>query len=170
MFILPEYNFYVMFICCVILILKKFTLYILSVFHKKLAPAEEEQFFKMISHAQSGRFEDQRCSLPPSRSTPVTPTHNGKALNNNTGQPCMFFELSLLWQWHCRDNIWLSTTGADADAFFNRISSAQARRLDDQRVALPALPGISGSAERKPNGNTMVWIVSVTVLYLGSQR
>lgn len=52
-------------------------------------PAEEEQFFKKISDAQSGRLEDQRCYLPPSRSTPVTPTHNGKALNNNTGQPCI---------------------------------------------------------------------------------
>lgn len=43
----------------------------------------------MISDAQSGRLEDQRCYLPPSRSTPVTPTHNGKALNNKTGQPCI---------------------------------------------------------------------------------
>lgn len=41
----------------------------------------------MISDAQSGRLEDQRCYLPPSRRTPVTPTRNGKALN--TGQPCI---------------------------------------------------------------------------------
>lgn len=41
----------------------------------------------MISHAQSGRMEEQRCPLQPSRSTPATPTHNGSALNNvPTGQ------------------------------------------------------------------------------------
>lgn len=53
---------------------------------------------------------------------------------------------------HHRNNSWLSTTGADADAFFNIISSSQARRLDDQRVALPALPGMSRNAESKGNG------------------
>lgn len=36
----------------------------------------------MISHAQSGRMEEQRCSLQPSSSTPATPTHNGSAINN----------------------------------------------------------------------------------------
>ena len=41
----------------------------------------------MISHAQGGRMDEQRCSLQPNRSTPVTPTHNGSALNNGpTGQ------------------------------------------------------------------------------------
>lgn len=41
----------------------------------------------MITHAQGGRMEEQRCSLPASRSTPATPTHNGSALNNvPTGQ------------------------------------------------------------------------------------
>uniref|UniRef100_A0A4W6FP28 Uncharacterized protein n=1 Tax=Lates calcarifer TaxID=8187 RepID=A0A4W6FP28_LATCA len=30
--------------------------------------AEQEKFFKMISHAQSGRMDEQRCSLQPSRS------------------------------------------------------------------------------------------------------
>ncbi|XP_041812366.1 uncharacterized protein LOC121620390 [Chelmon rostratus] len=94
---------------------------------QEASPAEQQQFLKMISHAQSGRMDEQRCSLQPSRSTPVTPTHNGSALNN-------------------------VPTGADADAFFKIISSSQARRLDDQRVALPTLPGISGNTERKENG------------------
>ncbi|KAE8283322.1 Syntaxin-binding protein 2 Protein unc-18-like protein 2 [Larimichthys crocea] len=94
---------------------------------QEASPAEQEQFLKMLSHAQSGRMDEQRCSLQPNRSTPVTPTHNGSALNN-------------------------VPTGADADAFFKIISSSQARRLDDQRVALPTLPGISGNAERKQNG------------------
>ncbi|XP_070836296.1 uncharacterized protein [Chaetodon trifascialis] len=94
---------------------------------QEASPAQQEQFLKMISHAQRGRMDEQRCSFQPSRSTPATPTHNGSALNN-------------------------VPTGADADAFFKIISSSQGRRLDDQRVALPTLPGISGNTERKENG------------------
>lgn len=46
----------------------------------------------MISHAQSGRMEEQRCSLQPSRSTPATPMRNGSALNNiTTGQTNAWF-------------------------------------------------------------------------------
>lgn len=66
---------------------------------------------------------------------------------------------------HHRNNSWLSTTGADADAFFNIISSSQARRLDDQRVALPALPGISGNAESK--GNSKNTKAGIAVSYRG---
>uniref|UniRef100_A0A3Q2UVJ8 Uncharacterized protein n=1 Tax=Haplochromis burtoni TaxID=8153 RepID=A0A3Q2UVJ8_HAPBU len=71
-----------------------------------ISAAEEEQFLKMISRIQSGRMEEQRCFLQPSRSTPSSPTHNGSALNKS-------------------------------------------RRLDNQRVALPTLPGISGNSEGK---------------------
>ncbi|XP_035812392.2 uncharacterized protein LOC111580740 isoform X2 [Amphiprion ocellaris] len=88
--------------------------------------ADQEQFLKIMSHAQRGRMEEQRCSLQPSRSTPASPTHNGSALKNET-------------------------TGGEADAFFKAIASSQARRLDDQRVALPGLPGISGNSERNRN-------------------
>lgn len=40
-------------------------------------------------------------------------------------------------------------SGAEAEAFFKIITSSQSRRLDDQRVALPTLPGISGNSEGK---------------------
>ncbi|XP_051245234.1 sialidase isoform X2 [Dicentrarchus labrax] len=93
---------------------------------QEASPAEQEKLFKMISHSQGGRMDEQRCSLQP-RSTPATPTHNGSAINN-------------------------VPTGTDADAFFKIISSSQGRRLDDQRVTLPTLPGISGNTERKENG------------------
>ncbi|XP_044037677.1 uncharacterized protein LOC122869107 isoform X2 [Siniperca chuatsi] len=103
---------------------------------QEASPAEQDQFLKMISHAQSGRMEEQRCSLQPSRSTPATPTHNGSALNN-------------------------VPTGAEADAFFKIIASSQGGRLDDQRVALPTLPGISENSEGKKNGrNTKAGIPS----------
>ncbi|XP_039680808.1 uncharacterized protein LOC120574510 isoform X2 [Perca fluviatilis] len=101
---------------------------------QEASPAEEEQFLKMISHAQDGRMEEQRCSLQPSRSTPATPMHNGIALNS-------------------------VITGADANEFFKTIASSQGRRLDDQRVALPTLPGIHGNSEIKENGrNAMAGI------------
>uniref|UniRef100_A0A8C3G8Q0 Uncharacterized protein n=1 Tax=Cyclopterus lumpus TaxID=8103 RepID=A0A8C3G8Q0_CYCLU len=72
----------------------------LLVFHGLQSPADQDKFFKMMSHAQGARMDEQRCSLQPSRSTPATPKHNGSALNSG-------------------------------------------RRLDDQRVALPTLPGIT---------------------------
>ncbi|KAF3846214.1 hypothetical protein F7725_003292, partial [Dissostichus mawsoni] len=48
---------------------------------KEASPSEQKQFLKMMSHAQGGRMEEQRCSLQPSRSTHATPTHNGRALH-----------------------------------------------------------------------------------------
>ncbi|XP_067427063.1 uncharacterized protein [Thunnus thynnus] len=105
---------------------------------KEVSPAEQDQFFNMISHAQGGRMDEQRCSLQPSRSTPATPTHNGSALNN-------------------------VTTGAEADAFFKIIASSQGRRLDDQRVALPTLPGIRGNSEGKQTGHTKASAPHITV-------
>ncbi|XP_074553533.1 uncharacterized protein LOC141810095 isoform X2 [Halichoeres trimaculatus] len=94
---------------------------------QEASPAEQQQFLKMMNHAQRGRMQEQRCFLQPSRSTPSTPTHNGSALNN-------------------------VPTGAEADTFFKIIASSQARRLDDQRVALPNLPGLSPKSEGKENG------------------
>ncbi|KAK7940463.1 hypothetical protein WMY93_003789 [Mugilogobius chulae] len=47
---------------------------------QEISAPQQEEFFKMMKHAQKGRMEEQRCSLP--SSTPATPTHNGSALNN----------------------------------------------------------------------------------------
>ncbi|KAA8585241.1 hypothetical protein FQN60_003935 [Etheostoma spectabile] len=91
------------------------------------SPAEQEQFLQMISHAQGGRMEEQRCSLQPSRSTPATPMHNGIALTS-------------------------VATGADADEFLNIIAFSRGRWLDDQRVALPNLQGTCGNSGIKDNG------------------
>ncbi|XP_034566700.1 uncharacterized protein LOC117831909 [Notolabrus celidotus] len=94
---------------------------------QEASPAEQDNFLKIMSHAQRGRMDEQRCSLQPSRSTPSTPTNNGSALNN------------------------MPSAGGEADAFFKIISSSQARRLDDQRVTLPNLPGIGRNSEGKEN-------------------
>ncbi|XP_029015741.1 uncharacterized protein LOC114860979 [Betta splendens] len=91
---------------------------------QELTQADLEHFLKMISHAQRGRMEEQRCYLQLSRSTPATPTHNGSALSS-------------------------FLRGAEAEAFFTIIASSQARRIDDQRVVLPTLPGIGVNSEEK---------------------
>lgn len=67
-----------------------------------------------------------------------------------------------------RNNTSLSVTDADADAFFKIIASSRGGRQDDQRVALPTLPGKSGNSEKNENGrNTKPGIpVSFTTLQL----
>ncbi|KAI4822860.1 hypothetical protein KUCAC02_008385 [Chaenocephalus aceratus] len=95
---------------------------------QEASPSEQKQFLKMMSHAQGGRMEEQRCSLEPSRSTHATPTHNGRALNR-------------------------LPSGAKAGDFFEVITSSQSYRLDDQRVALPPLSEKSRNSGRKDNGS-----------------
>uniref|UniRef100_A0A667YZZ7 Uncharacterized protein n=1 Tax=Myripristis murdjan TaxID=586833 RepID=A0A667YZZ7_9TELE len=98
------------------------------------------KFLKMMHHAQRGRMDEQRCSLQPSKSTPVTPLHNGSAGH---------------------------IAPKEADDFFKIIASSQGRRLDDQRVALPTLPGISGSSDKKQTeNNPKVVHVSLTLTKL----
>ncbi|XP_028310712.1 uncharacterized protein LOC114468176 isoform X2 [Gouania willdenowi] len=94
---------------------------------QEISSEEEDQFRKMMSHAQRGRMEEQRCSFPSREASPPTQTLNGSALNN-------------------------IPTGAEVDAFFKVLSVIQARRLDDQRVALPVLPGIRGIHDDRENG------------------
>ncbi|XP_037112678.1 uncharacterized protein LOC119125857 isoform X2 [Syngnathus acus] len=86
---------------------------------QQLSPPDQQQFLKMMTRAQRGRMEEQRCTLAQSRSTPNTPTHNP----NKT------------------------PAGPDTDGLFLRLASSQAHRLDDQRLALPSLPGISATTK-----------------------
>ncbi|XP_077475599.1 uncharacterized protein LOC144088800 isoform X2 [Stigmatopora argus] len=86
---------------------------------QEFSQAEERQFLKMLSHAQSGRMDEQRCTLRQSRSTPSSPARRPKE----------------------------AAAGPEADALFRMLDQSQNRRLDDQRLCLPSLPGIGGSSE-----------------------
>ncbi|KAJ0044090.1 hypothetical protein NL108_005831, partial [Boleophthalmus pectinirostris] len=87
-------------------------------YYFEISVAQQEQFFKIMKHAQKGRMEEQRCSLP--SSTPVTPTHNGSALNN-------------------------MGRGAETDVF----SRSPERQLNNQRADPPVLPRTSGTSTEK---------------------
>ncbi|XP_051904372.1 uncharacterized protein LOC127589308 [Hippocampus zosterae] len=92
---------------------------------QQLSLAKHQQFLKMTTHAQRGRIDEQRCTLPQSKSTPATPTR-------------------------CPNK---APVGPDMDAFFHMVACSQACRLDDQRVALPSRPGINATTEGKHNGS-----------------
>ncbi|XP_074512479.1 uncharacterized protein LOC141780917 [Sebastes fasciatus] len=86
-----------------------------------LTDAEEDDLFSLMSHFQRGHMDEQRCVL--NASPKSTPKHKP----SQSTEP----------------------KGPDSEKFFNMLANSQGRRLDDQRVSLPTLPGIQ-------NGGTTV--------------
>ncbi|XP_061604248.1 uncharacterized protein LOC133465438 isoform X6 [Phyllopteryx taeniolatus] len=84
---------------------------------KVLNPTEQKQLLTLMSHAQRGRMEEQRCVL--NVSPRATPQHE--------------------------------PAGPDSDKFFNMLANSQGKRLDDQRVSLPSLPGIQNGGASQPS-------------------
>ncbi|XP_046894156.1 uncharacterized protein LOC124479451 [Hypomesus transpacificus] len=88
----------------------------------------------MISHSQRGRMDEQRCSIDPSRSSPSTPKKTSTV-----------------------------PSGPEGDQFFRLLANTQGRRLDDQRVTLPSLPGIQKASSTSTAGqdsNYLCYMVS----------
>ncbi|XP_061556652.1 uncharacterized protein LOC133414931 isoform X4 [Phycodurus eques] len=78
---------------------------------------EHQKLMNLVHRGQRGRMEDQCCSLDPCQSAPCTPRlSDRKPLTD--------------------------TSNKDSDAFFDLLANTQSRRLDDQRVSLPSLPGL----------------------------
>ncbi|KAJ3600648.1 hypothetical protein NHX12_031626 [Muraenolepis orangiensis] len=86
---------------------------------QSVGTADQDRFLRMMDHAQHGRMDDQRCVLRPSRSAASTPRHGAHKSPQST-----------------------VPTGPDSESFFSLLANTQGRRLDDQRVSLPALPGV----------------------------
>ncbi|XP_018903870.2 uncharacterized protein pins isoform X2 [Bemisia tabaci] len=105
----------------------------------KTDTGEEESFFELLSKFQSERMDDQRCSLAVSKtnketeeyhSLPVTlstagNSENKENLNNNTAP-----------------TLSANTNGDVQDDLIDLIVGMQSKRMDEQRVALPHLPGL----------------------------
>ncbi|KAG7263632.1 hypothetical protein CRUP_012867 [Coryphaenoides rupestris] len=152
-----------------------------------MGQADQDRFLRMMSHAQHGRMDDQRCVLnPSSRSSPSTaPTGPDSEkffslLANSQGRRLDDQRVSLPVLPGIRNGGTTSTAEAEdpshmlymvskvqvgpvhskkpynpdpeADKFLESLERSQCRRLDDQRVLLPSLPGIGGTLERKPKG------------------
>ncbi|XP_061761222.1 uncharacterized protein LOC133555829 isoform X2 [Nerophis ophidion] len=107
----------------------------------QISLSNQLQFSQMLSHAQKGRMQDQRCSLQPSRSTPATPTHSHSSPKQ-------------------------VAAGAEAEAFFGMVASCQAGRLDEQRVTLSSLPGISGTSAKGKHDRSRVKTVHAPIVTL----
>nr|XP_061838035.1 uncharacterized protein LOC133620489 isoform X1 [Nerophis lumbriciformis] len=107
--------------------------------HPQISLANQLQFSEMLSHAQKGRMQDQRCSLQQSRSTPATPTHSHSSRNQ-------------------------VAAAAEADALFRMVASCQAGRLDEQRVTLSSLPGISGTSTKGKHDRSHVKTVHAPII------
>ncbi|XP_023677657.2 uncharacterized protein [Paramormyrops kingsleyae] len=74
---------------------------------------EQDQFFSLLSHVQSGHMDDQRCVLDP----------NKKILNTSKDKNP-------------------SHTDSDIEQLLNLVATTQRCRLDDQRVSMKTLPGL----------------------------
>ncbi|CAL1588130.1 unnamed protein product [Knipowitschia caucasica] len=100
---------------------------------------DEDKLVDMIQQGQRGRMEDQRCQFTPSKSAPTTPrTDQRKPLPN---------------------------LGMETESFLSVLASSQSRRLDDQRVFLPSLPGLANKKEESnsnsnPESNYLCYMVS----------
>ncbi|XP_063073778.1 uncharacterized protein LOC134464230 [Engraulis encrasicolus] len=86
------------------------------------SPEEEERLFSMVSNFQRGRMDEQRCALQrPNRSSPGPVRAPAPApADPNANRPA-----------------------PNSDEFFQMVANSQSRRLDDQRVYLRSMPGIS---------------------------
>ncbi|XP_069670848.1 G-protein-signaling modulator 2 isoform X2 [Periplaneta americana] len=100
---------------------------------------DEESFFDLLSRFQSKRMDDQRCSLTVTENKENTNSvpksnHNNNAAANNIvagSKPTMP----------------LNNSNGMQDDLLDLIAGMQSKRMDEQRVALPHLPGLHPPAQ-----------------------
>uniref|UniRef100_A0A1B6DWH3 G-protein-signaling modulator 2 n=2 Tax=Clastoptera arizonana TaxID=38151 RepID=A0A1B6DWH3_9HEMI len=92
---------------------------------------DEESFFELLSRFQSERMDDQRCSLSVSND-------NKENQNTNKGHNLMT---------SAKPNVSIHNYGDAQDDLIDLIVGMQSKRMDEQRVALPHLPGLCPPGE-----------------------
>ncbi|XP_017280750.1 uncharacterized protein LOC108241243 [Kryptolebias marmoratus] len=89
---------------------------LLAPVHQEEPPGEQQKFNNMIAHDQHGHTEEQECVVDSCSNVPCSPEHT--------------------------DNPTTNSLNIDPEMFFNFLALTQSRRLDDQRLFLPSLPGL----------------------------
>lgn len=126
-------------------------------------------------------MDEQRCTL--NISPKSTPTHRPtqdvlrKGLNLVSLLLYLYFQVFMVrygrFKWFHYTSVTVFTfPDADPEKFFSLLANSQGRRLDDQRLSLPALPGIqngnakSNSASEADAGNLCNVIAKAQVGHL----
>ncbi|XP_067012143.2 G-protein-signaling modulator 2 [Anabrus simplex] len=116
---------------------------------------DEESFFDLLSRFQSKRMDDQRCSLSvvDNKENTHSRRNNNNNNNNNTTSNNMADRVGVLNNASASLNKGLSLANSQADAsrgqddLLDLIAGMQSKRMDEQRVALPHLPGLHPPAQ-----------------------
>jgi G-protein signaling modulator 2 len=100
---------------------------------------DEESFFDLLSRFQSKRMDDQRCSLTITENKENT-NSMPKSNHNNNATASIKPMMPLI-----NNNAANSKTPSNAmqDDLLDLIAGMQSKRMDEQRVALPHLPGLN---------------------------
>lgn len=95
---------------------------------------DEEDFFDFISRFQSKRMDDQRCSLtlPPPASKPAPAAANVENHAQNNPQPASGA---------------VKKVSKQKDDLMDLIAGVQGHRMNEQRAAVPFLPGLTRSKQ-----------------------
>lgn len=98
---------------------------------------DEENFFETLSRFQSGRMDDQRCALRSNKAKQQQPNNNIN--NNNHGNSL---------KKHVKNE-------KDEEDLMQLIMGMQSKRMDEQRVPLPNLPGLASKRQKTDDNGTI---------------